>query len=398
MIRPGRLTLSIKDVWFVQRTSLLMVLLAVGLGWTVDLCAQQLLVTDIPSPRPNGWIVDLSGTVSEEAVENINRVCQEVNERLGREMCVVVVPSTHGVEHRVFATNLFNHWGVGKPGIPGAPGIWRDNGIMLFVATDDRQAWIALGDGIDGPEQTRIVQQIIDDVVLPNYRAGDGNSALYEGIRSCATRVYSVSDLDAPATLPSVSGVSASRPVRKHRRGGPITWIPWMLGGALIGGVGLLAAGRYYMRYRPRKCPKCSGEMILLEEEHDDQYLNESEQTEEQLGSVDYDVWACLSCENVQKIRYGKLLTRYSKCPKCWYVTVLKVEDVMVRANYNHGGKVRVTEDCQSCDYHRSYTYRTPKRVQSTSSGSSFGGSSGGGGSSGFSGGSSSGGGAGGGW
>lgn len=363
---------------------------------------QKIQVTDIPTPRPNGWVTDLTGTVSAEAIEHINMVCQEVNERLKREMCVVVISTTSGRKHSAFATELFNHWGVGHPGIPGAPGVWRDNGIMLFAAIEDRQAWIALGDGIDGHEETRMAQQIIDDVVVPNFKDGDGNSALYEGIRSCATRIFSVGDLDSPSTLPSVSATGrAPRTVRKHRRRGPITWIPWILGGALVSGIGLVIGGRYYMRYRPRHCHTCSGEMIRLEEDQDDQFLDDPEQTEEFLGSVDYDVWACPSCEEVEKIRYGKLFTRYSKCPKCWYITVLKVKKVLIRANYTHGGKVMVVEDCKSCDYHQNYTYRTPVKVRSSSSSgsSSFGSGGGGGGfSSGFGGGSSSGGGAGGGW
>ena len=155
--------------------------------------------------------------------------------------------------------------------------------------------------------------------------------------------------------------------------------------------------GRYYLRYRPRHCPNCSEEMILLKEDKDDTFLEDPEIVEENLGSVDYDVWACLKCEEVLKLRYGKLFTRYSKCPKCWYITVHRIERVLVNATYTHGGKVRVVERCKSCNYHRSYSYQTPMKVRSTSSGSgsSFGG---GGGGSGFGGGSSSGGGAGGGW
>jgi uncharacterized protein len=187
--------------------------------------------------------------------------------------------------------------------------------------------------------------------------------------------------------------------VRQHKRRGPITWWPWILGFTGVGGVCAVFGGRYYLRYRPRHCPNCAEEMILLKEDKDDTFLEDPEIVEENLGSVDYDVWACLKCEEVLKLRYGKLFTRYSKCPKCWYITVHRIERVLVNATYTHGGKVRVVERCQSCNYHRSYSYHTPMKVRSTSSssgsGSSFGG---GGGGSGFGGGSSSGGGAGGGW
>jgi uncharacterized protein len=378
--------------------SILFLTVGLAVGSAQD---QRITTRDIQSPRPDGWIVDLTATVSPEAVEYINLVCDEVHQRLKREMCVVVISTTGGRDNREFGTELFNLWSVGSAGLPGAPGVWRNNGILLLAAIDDRRASIVLGDGIDGPEETRLATQIIDDVVIPNFRDGDQDSALYEGIRSCATRIFSVADLDSPAVLPSRSPRGqAPQKIRRHRQRGPITWFPWILGGGLIGTIGWLIGRRYYLRYRPRRCPSCSQEMIRLREDQDDEFLDDPEQVEEQLGSVDYDVWACLNCDEVLKIRYGKWWTRYSRCPECRYVTVYKIENVLVGATYHHGGKVRVVETCKNCDYHRRYTYRTPMKVRPSSSSGSFGsgGSSGGGSSSGFSGGSSSGGGASGGW
>ena len=45
--------------------------------------------------------------------------------------------------------------------------------------------------------------------------------------------------------------------------------------------------------------------MVRLTEAEDDTYLDRGEQTEERLGSVDYDVWGCRLCDNVVKLRYG---------------------------------------------------------------------------------------------
>ncbi|MFK7767182.1 MAG: YgcG family protein [Mariniblastus sp.] len=362
----------------------------------------QILFTDIPSPRlSNEWVVDMTNTVSEEAIKHINLVCEEVNNRLDREMTVVVIPTTSGRNHMEYGTALFNHWGVGKPGVLNT-GLMGDNGILLLAAIEDRRAALILGSSIDGPEQTRIAEQIIDDIVVANFKRGDGDSALYEGIRASATRIFSVADLDQPATLPSVSEIEYVHQDRKHKQRGPVTYLPWILGGGVVSGIGLMIGGRYYMRYRTRHCLKCSEEMIRLQEDQDDQFLDDPEQIEEHIGSVDYDIWACLKCEEVLKLRYGKLFTRYSKCPKCWYITIHKIEKTLVYADYDHGGKVSVTEDCKSCDFHRRYTYSTPRKQRpssNSSSGSSFGGgSSSGSSSSGFSGGSSSGGGASGGW
>ncbi len=384
---------------------------AVAMRWLlVGILLQFLVATataqsiyQIPSPRADGkqgWIVDQTGKISPEAVQHVNLICEEVHQKLNKELCVVVVNSTGGQEVRQFGTLLFNHWGIGKWGFGGT---FRNDGILLIAALEDRRAAIVLGQGIDDDRQVRTSQQIIDDVVIPNFAAGDSGSALYEGIRSCATRLLAVADLDSPEMLPSVSasGGGVRAKVRQQQRKGLWPWMPWILGASGIGGVLALIGGRQYWRYRSRYCPKCKQAMALLSEAQDDQYLKDPEVVEERLGSVNYDVWACLPCNEVLKVRYGRFFTRYSKCPKCWYITVFRIERILVPATYSSGGTVRVMEECKSCSFNRTFTYSTPKRVRHTSSSGGFGGGGGGGGgssSSGFGGGSSSGRGASGGW
>ena len=361
---------------------------------------QRAFVHDIPSPRhqtPPSWVVDLTGSVSREAIDYIDRVCDEVNAAAKREMCVVVVDSIQGNDHRQFAKQLFNHWRVGNTGLPVISGDWSDNGILLFFAMNERKVELTLGDGIDNPKQQKVAQKIIDDQVIPNMNADDPDSAMYQAIRACGTQLVGVADLQAPVMLPSVAGeLPQPRGPRRQQRG-PVTWWPWLAGGGLLGGFGLLIGGRHYYRYRNRQCENCKIDLILLKEDQDDQFLDPGQQIEEHLGSVDYDVWACLECEEVICNRYGKFFTRYSRCPDCRYKTVHKIESTVVYATYSHGGKVLVRETCQHCDYHRRYTYLTPRKVKTkSSSSSSFSGSSRGG--SGFGGGKSSGGGASGSW
>ena len=361
---------------------------------------QRVFVHDIPSPRhqtPPSWVVDLTGSVSREAIDYIDRVCDEVNAAAKREMCVVVVDSIQGNDHRQFAKQLFNHWRVGNTGLPVISGDWSDNGILLFFAMNERKVELILGDGIDSPKQQKVAQKIIDDQVIPNMNADDPDSAMYQAIRACGTQLVGVADLQAPVMLPSVAGeLPQPRGPRRQQRG-PVTWWPWLAGGGLLGGFGLLIGGRHYYRYRNRQCENCKIDLILLKEDQDDQFLDPGQQIEEHLGSVDYDVWACLECEEVICNRYGKFFTRYSRCPDCRYKTVHKIESTVVYATYSHGGKVLVRETCQHCDYHRRYTYLTPRKVKTkSSSSSSFSGSSRGG--SGFGGGKSSGGGASGSW
>ncbi len=171
--------------------------------------------------------------------------------------------------------------------------------------------------------------------------------------------------------------------------GPPVNWpSPYLLWGLGLGGVGLVGSflgARHYLRYRQRSCDTCRLDRVLLTEVQDDDFLDKPEQLEESLGSVDYDVWACLECEDVVKLRYGRWFTRYSRCPECNYVTRFKIKRTILPATRRSSGLVEVTERCKNCTYRRTRRYSTP-RLPSPSSGSrggvfssGSGGSSGGG-------------------
>ena len=141
------------------------------------------------------------------------------------------------------------------------------------------------------------------------------------------------------------------------------------------------AAGlRRWLRRRPRICESCQQPRQLLDEDSDDDHLDQGQLREESVGSVDYDVWWCTSCEDAQVERYGAWFTSYSKCPSCDYKTKSESSTTLVSATYDHGGTVRVTVTCKHCSYHDTFTRSTPKLTRPSSSSSSSGGSSFGGG------------------
>lgn len=153
--------------------------------------------------------------------------------------------------------------------------------------------------------------------------------------------------------------------------------LAWGTGGA--GLFGLFLTGREVLRRRPRSCKKCNVRMHRLAEEVDDKHLQAGEQTEERLGSVDYDVWACAQCGDVLKTRWGALFTSFSRCGGCSWKTMSSTSRTISAATTSSTGLAEVTEDCKHCSHHRTYTRVIP-RVQKSSSSSSGGSSRGGGG------------------
>lgn len=156
------------------------------------------------------------------------------------------------------------------------------------------------------------------------------------------------------------------------------------------------------LRNEPRPCPQCSSELTRLDEKGDDLFLDEGQRKEEQLGSVDYDVWHCSKCDHVKVFPYDAFLTSYNACPSCSYKTYHTVGDrTLVSPTCSSSGKGERDYKCEHCGHSRTESYTIPKRDCSKSSSSSGGSSyrsSGGAGGGSFGGGRSGGGGAGGSW
>lgn len=346
----------------------------------------------IPTPRPDGWITDLTGQIAPKTITTLNALGDSVSGREGPELAVVVIQSTDGRVPRRFATELFNRWGIGRRE--------EDDGVLLLVALRDRKAEIVLGDGVDDPDRVRTSQRIMDETMLPFFRRGDPDQAILQGARRCAVEILGA-DLDGPdrailplAAPPPLPRAAPARP--PGVRGDDFPWGGLLgLGGGLLGLGGTWVGARRYLRFRPRDCPRCKVSMARLGETEDDAHLSRSERAEERIRSADYDVWSCQSCDHVIKLRYGTLFTSYSSCPECKAQTKHSTSRTVRHATRHRTGLERIDERCEHCSYRHSYDRVIPclpPPSQNSGSSSSFGSSYG------FSGGSSSGGGASGGW
>ena len=156
------------------------------------------------------------------------------------------------------------------------------------------------------------------------------------------------------------------------------------------------------LRLTPRSCPTCNTELTRLDEKADDFFLDKGQVKEEQLGSVDYDVWHCSQCNYVKILSYDAYFTSYNSCPSCSYKTYHTAADRTIRSpTCSSSGTGEREYKCEQCNYSKTETYHIPARdcsssSSSSSSGGGFRSSSSGGGS--FGGGRSGGGGAGGSW
>ena len=150
-------------------------------------------------------------------------------------------------------------------------------------------------------------------------------------------------------------------------------------------------------RNQVRFSSKTGLEMRKLSEAKDNEYLEKGQVTEEQIKSVDYDVWITDEPDDILVLRYNTWFTKYNSCSACGYKTWYLVYDrTITSATYSSSGTGERKKACAHCKHQDISRYTIPQLQESSSSssgGSSYssssssggswgGGSSGGGGSS----------------
>ncbi len=331
----------------------------------------------IPNPRVrNGnWVTDMPGVLRADTVDRLKAAIRDVERTHGVEMAVVVVGSLDGLSVEEEAVKLFELWGIGKKK--------SDNGLLLLWSTGDRRVRLEVGYGLEGVLPDGKVGAILDQYVMPRFRAGQFDEGLLAGVDA----ILAVARKE-PVPLDS----ARSQSYEPHSLG----TIAAIIG--LVSAIPITIASffglRIWRRRRPRRCPACQMPMTRLDELADDALLEEGQQAEERIGSVDYDVWKCGSCGHHYTLRYPKAFSSFGQCPQCHNRTKSSHQTVLSAATTISAGAAQVLETCAFCSFHHEYTTVLPQ-LQSGSSGfgDSSGGSSGGGSSS-FGGGSSGGGGA----
>jgi uncharacterized protein len=340
-----------------------------------QLVARGQSVDEIPGPASGRMVIDEARVIPDFARIQLEELAREIREFRKSELVILTVQDTGGKEPSQYALDYFNKWGIGEA--------TNNNGLLVFAAMNQRTAYIAIGDGLASEENYRKCEAIAREKMVARFKRNDAGGAMYGGGFAAARDILGYRDLADRLERET----NEQRRLRKSQGRDYRAFFLWLAGGGVLGvGVIVFLWSRYQVRYGKRKCKSCQTEMVLLDEQKDDSFLDPPERIEERIGSVDYDVWACLKCDNVLKYRYGKWLTRYSRCPRCRYKTRSKISRTLRQATTARGGRVRVTERCENCSYHKTYTYSTPRlpKPRKISTGGSWsGGRSWGGGSSG---------------
>ncbi len=126
-------------------------------------CGMGLMAQRAIDRQPSGYVNDYANLMSRQEVQALERKLRNYNDSTSTQIAIVSEPSLEGDDAFDYSNRLAQQWGIG--------GGQNDNGILIYIARDDRQIRIQTGYGAEGFLPDALAQRIIDNIITPAFRS-----------------------------------------------------------------------------------------------------------------------------------------------------------------------------------------------------------------------------------
>lgn len=138
--------------------------------------ASDVSAQDAPRPVPElkARVTDEVGVLDVAARTALESRLADFETRKGAQIAVLIVPTTAPEAIEPYAIRVVDAWKLGRRGV--------DDGALLLVATQDRTVRIEVGRGLEGALTDLTANRIIDELIVPRFRAGDFAGGIETGV------------------------------------------------------------------------------------------------------------------------------------------------------------------------------------------------------------------------
>jgi uncharacterized protein len=147
--------------------------LLLPLGIAPPAAAQSTSTTGPSFPQLTGRVVDDANVLPADVREQLTQKLQALQDKTTTQLVVVTLPSLQGYDIADYGYQLGRAWGIGQKG--------SDNGALLIVAPTDRKVRIEVGYGLEPTLTDAVSSLIIQNAILPRFRAGDIPGGIVRG-------------------------------------------------------------------------------------------------------------------------------------------------------------------------------------------------------------------------
>src|SRR5579871_6488173 len=125
-------------------------------------------------PALSGRVVDDAHVLSDQTRNDLDQKLAALEEKTSRQLVVVTLPSLQGYEISDYGYQLGRAWGIGQAKL--------NNGVLFIIAPNEHKVRIEVGYGLEPILTDALSEVIIQQAVLPRFRAGDFNGGAEAGV------------------------------------------------------------------------------------------------------------------------------------------------------------------------------------------------------------------------
>ncbi len=171
-----------------------------------ELCLLTLLIAGAAAhaqeqPGASIWVTDDADMLSSAEEQILTHRLRSYADTTSTQIAVAIRKNLGGTDIATYATELGQKWGVGQTS--------QDNGIVILVAREEREIFIAVGYGLEGVIPDAIASRIVRNVIAPYFREGEFFQGLLLAVNEIMLRAAGeyVADTPVPATIRASKGV-----------------------------------------------------------------------------------------------------------------------------------------------------------------------------------------------
>ncbi len=125
------------------------------------------------APNPPKLVNDFANILTADQQQALERKLNLFSDSTSNEITLVIVPLLDGMDPADAAIALGRTWGVG--------GKKNNNGVVMLISVEDRKLNISPGYGLEKSLPDITCQQIIKNIIVPNFRGNDYYRGIEEG-------------------------------------------------------------------------------------------------------------------------------------------------------------------------------------------------------------------------
>lgn len=157
----------------------------------------------IPDASELFYVNDFAGVLSEDTVNHIIDVNDDMYAKTGAQVVVSCVNFVGSSTMEQYATSMFNKWDIGSAE--------KKNGVLILLSIGDDNYWVIAGEGLEKTLTSGVIQTILTDYLEPYFAEGkydEGVLATFDAIVKELERFYAADTSPAGTNAGGYQGES----------------------------------------------------------------------------------------------------------------------------------------------------------------------------------------------